>query len=133
MRNLWVGLVAVVTVSGCVTHAVTSGRVTVRDDRGVVAVGFSTQDRRIIEEYYRAGGRVRTAPPGLAKRDALPPGLARRDRLPPGLEGRVLPSDLERRLGPVPYPYVRLRVGADIVLMDRNTRVLVDILYDVVP
>lgn len=138
MRNLTTGLAvlaAVVMVSGCVTHAATSGRVVVRDDRGVVDVGFSTQDRRSIEEYYHgsSGRKAKKMPPGLAKRDSLPPGLAKRDRLPPGLEGRGLPSDLERRLSPVPYPYVRLRVGGDIVLMDKNTRVMVDILHDIAP
>ncbi len=71
-------------------------------------------------------------PPGLAKRGGnLPPGLAKRDTLPPGLEGRALPADLEAQLTPLPNTYVRMRIGADLVLLDRNTRIVFDIIYDI--
>lgn len=119
--------------SGCATQALTSGRVVVRDDSAAVEVGFSARDRTLVEEYYRARpGKPKKAPPGLAKRETLPPGLAKHDTLPPGLQGRLLPRDLEARLTVLPSAYVRLIIGRDIVLMRRDTRVVLDVLYGVV-
>lgn len=54
-----------------------------------------------------------------------------RDTLPPGLAWRELPPELERRLSRLPDGYIRVIVGSDIVLMDRRTRVVLDILYDI--
>lgn len=131
-----VWLLAAMILSGCMARAATSGRVVVKDDRASVDVVFSSRDRQIIEEYYHGHShgkskKAKKVPPGHAKRDSLPPGLAKRDRLPPGLEGRGLPSELEVRLSPLPAPYVRVRVGADVVLMDRHTRIVFDIFRDI--
>jgi hypothetical protein len=126
------GMVAV-SSTGCATHVMTSGRVVVKNDNVVVDIGFSDRDRELIGQYYKnhKGYKGKT-PPGLAKRAGnLPPGLAKRDVLPPGLQGRGLPSELESQLTPLPSRYVRVTVGADLVLMDRNTRVLFDIIYGI--
>ncbi len=123
-------LFAALVVTGCATHAVTSGRVVVRDDRAAVALRFSDRDRVIIQEHYRAA-KPKKAPPGLAKRERLPPGLAKRDTLPPGLQWRLLPRQLESRLAALPAAYARVIVGHDVVLMNRDTRVVLDILYGV--
>ncbi|MBF0324448.1 MAG: hypothetical protein HQL42_05185 [Alphaproteobacteria bacterium] len=105
--------------------------------------GFTAQDRREIEEWFRLGKRVLTGeddrkghkqkktPPGLAKRDELPPGLAKRDTLPPGLQGRNLPGELERKLSRLPRGYKRSQVGDDIVLVEAATGVIIDILRGV--
>ncbi len=119
--------------AGCATHAMTSGQVVIRDDRGGVELRFSARDRTLIGDYYRQAARSKQTPPALAKREQLPPSLARGGRLPPGLQGRGLPSDLESRLSALPAPYVRLVVGRDVVLMKRNTRVVLDVLYGVAP
>lgn len=75
-------------------------------------------------------------PPGLAKRDSLPPGLARyvekHGTLPPGLEVRGLPADLESQL-PDPGPgRKRVVVGDDILLIEKGTGRILDILADVI-
>ncbi len=71
-------------------------------------------------------------PPGLAKRGGdLPPGLVKRDVLPPGLQGRTLPYDLETQLTPLPESYVRVQIGTDVVLLNRKTRVVMDVIYGV--
>jgi len=128
-KSLPVALAALV-VTGCAAHAVTSGRVVVRDDQATVELHFSDRDRALIEEHYR-GAKPKMAPPGLAKREQLPPGLAKRDTLPPGLQGRSLPRELESRLAVLPAGYVRVTIGHDIVLMNCDTRVVLDILYGV--
>jgi hypothetical protein len=117
-------------VTGCATHAATSGRMVIRDDRVAVEARFSDRDRAAIEQHYRAA-KPKKVPPGLAKRESLPPGLAKRDTLPPGLQGRLLPRELEARLTVLPAAQVRVIIGRDIVLMQRDTRVVLDILYGV--
>ncbi len=98
-------------------------------DRVVSAV-FGEKDTKIIRDYYKEKG----LPPGLAKREQLPPGLQkhleRHGKLPPGLEKKRLPDDLNKRLSPVPKGYKRLIVGRDVVLVDRRTQEIVDILID---
>jgi hypothetical protein len=131
-KFLVVGLLALGAgwLPGCALDTVTSGRVVVSNGRNSVDVRFSERDRAIIEQYF-AKQKPKKAPPGLAKRESLPPGLGKRDRLPPGLRARGLPGDLTARLLPVPADYVRLVIGADVVLMNRNTRVMVDIIRGV--
>jgi hypothetical protein len=125
-----VSAVLVLCLGGCATHAVTSGRFVVRDTptgsgpSTRVDLRFSDHDRRLLQDYYRGKGS------GHPKK--TPPGLAKRDTLPPGLQGRNLPGDLESRLTPLPVPYVRVIVGGDIVLMHGRTRVVVDLLSDIV-
>lgn len=111
----------------------TSGRVEVADENTRVVVVFNENDSRLIRQYYRS--HLTRLPPGLAKRRRLPPGLERQivrnGKLPPGLSEKSLPVSLERDLSPLPEGYVRIRVGADVVLLDERTRVVMDVLYDV--
>ncbi len=66
-------------------------------------------------------------PPGLAMRHSLPPGLARNDRLPEDVQYEPLPRDLERRLPPLPSrDYIRVRVGTDLLILNKKTRVVID-------
>lgn len=127
-RYFSVVLVALM-LAGCATHTATSGRVVIKDDTGVVDIRIDDHDRAHIYNYYRG---KKGLPPGLAKRGGnLPPGLARRDKLPPGLQGDSLPYELEHRLSKLPSAHVRLRIGQDIVLMDRHTRVVFDVVYGI--
>ena len=109
------------------------------DDRGGkhgVRIVFSVRDRDTIRDYYQ--DRNSNLPPGLAKRNGnLPPGLQKhleRDgTLPPGLQKRVqpFPEDLERRLPPLPDTYRRMMLGVDILILDRRTQRIVDIVHDI--
>lgn len=117
-------------LTGCATHAATSGRVVLQDGTSQVTVSFNERDRALIHDYYSK--QKKKMPPGLAKREGkLPPGLAKRETLPPGLQREALPFELERQLTPLPSGYVRLRVERDIVLLDNRTRVIVDVIHGV--
>jgi hypothetical protein len=130
--HLAVASVVVISLSGCATNAITSGRVVIQDDHARVAVSIGERDRAIIARYYERLRHKHKTPPGLAKRNGgLPPGLVKRDRLPPGLEARGLPLELERELSPVPQGYVRVVIGRDIVLMESRKRVIIDIYRDI--
>jgi len=125
---------AALVLGGCATHAATSGRVVIQDQNATVDVAINYHDRAVIRDYYThaKSKKKKGLPPGLAKRGGdLPPGLARRDKLPPGLQSEPLPYDLEAKLSPLPESYVRVRVGQDVVLMDKRTRVIFDVVYGV--
>ena len=100
-----------------------------------VSAVFTDHDRQVIGNYY-ARLRVKKVPPGLAKKDTLPPGLAKqivkKGTLPPGLQGRILPQALEARLSQLPDGYTRVIIGANIVILNTSTRVIADIIADVV-
>ncbi len=77
-------------------------------------------------------------PPGLAKRGGnLPPGLEkqleRNGTLPPGLQKRLQPCpiEIERQLVPLAPDYRRGFIGAHLVVFNRNTGIIVDVLHDV--
>lgn len=128
MWNWALMLLLTVTLTGCATHAATSGRVVISNDSGMMDIRIGEQDRAMIERYYAGAGQKKRMPPGLAKRGGqLPPGLAKRDTLPPGLQRESLPAELEAELTHVPTSYARVRVGGDIVLLDRRTQVIVDV------
>jgi hypothetical protein len=97
---------------------------------------FDGQDREVITNYYAS--RDSNLPPGLAKRGGnLPPGLEkqleRNGTLPPGLQKRLQPCpvELERQLPPVEVGYSRGVIGAHVVIYNRSTNVIVDIVKNV--
>ena len=110
-------------LGGCAAYTATSGRVVLKDDSRATSVYFSSSDRSLIEGYYQesTGYRKSSGSVKVAK------GIA----LPSGAKSEPLPYELEKKLSPLPSAYVRLRVGGDIVLMDRKTRVLTDVLAGV--
>lgn len=104
--------------------------------RAGVRIVFSSRERDIIRDYYQ--DQYSNLPPGLAKRGGnLPPGLQKhleRDgTLPPGLQKRVqpFPYELERRLPRLPDEYRRVTLGVDILIVDRRTQRIMDIVRDI--
>ena len=124
---------------GCTSMPqINSGVFGVETDDMQVTVAFGDDDRRLIHDYYKKNKKIKKhkkLPPGLAKKEKLPPGLQKQlkknGKLPPGLAKRNLPHELEDRLSPIPRGYIRLKVGMDIVLMNVETDVVVDIIYDI--
>jgi Ni/Co efflux regulator RcnB len=92
---------------------------------------YSRRDRNEMRAWYR--GYRGDLPPGLAKRDRLPPGLEGqlrvRGTLPPGLRDQIrpCPEDLVRRLPPPPPDYEHVAIGGRIVLLNRQTYMVLDI------
>ena len=99
---------------------------------------FLPEERRIIRDYYQSGATA-GLPPGLAKRGGkLPPGLQKQlqknGTLPPGLQKRLqpIPTDLDRRLPPVPEIWERVIIGRHVILLDRRTNRILDIIENVI-
>jgi len=129
--------ILVITITGTYgCHAnpeFSSGSIEVANSDLGIKLVFSDHDRRLIQEYY-GNTKRKKLPPGLAKKEHLPPGLKnhirKNGKLPPGLEGGALPYELERNLASLPGKYLRIRVGTDIVLMDGQTRLILDVIKD---
>lgn len=113
--------------------------------------GFSELEKQIIEKYFKKAEKTTTEtstkkdkkknkkkglPPGLAKKEKLPPGLAKQleknGTLPPGLAKRELPSDLETELPDPIEGLERTIIENSVVLVEKATGRIVDILKDVV-
>ena len=94
---------------------------------------FGKSQESIIRIWFSNKKNLSNLPPGLAERRRLPPGLERQlyinGSLPPGLEKRTysLPLDLERSLPKLPKGVVRVVIGVDVVLLDRNSKTVLDI------
>lgn len=91
----------------------------------VARILLSDRDRVTIRHYFEQHPRPATdLPPGIAKN------LARGKPLPPGIAKRGVPNDLRSRLS-IPASYELQTVGTDVVLIEAGTRILADILRDV--
>jgi len=105
---------------------------------------FLPEERRAIEDYYRRINdkkkpKTKGLLPGLAKRGGdLPPGLQKKlerdGHLPPALQKRVepLPVDLDRRLPRLPENWARVVVERDVILIDRRTNRILDVIENVI-
>lgn len=112
--------------------------------------GFSELEKQIIKKYFKKTNsetnvsddknkkknKQKDLPPGLAKKEKLPPGLAkqleRNGILPPGLAKRDLPADLNAELPDLVEGLERAIVDNAVVLVEKATGRIVDILKDIV-
>jgi hypothetical protein len=101
-----------------------------------VIVTFSEQDRQKITDYYQSRtGSSKEMEQGQEKMQELPPDLQKHipkySHLPPGLEEFRLPPELENNLPSLPAGYIRIKVGTNVVLLDKNTGVAADVIWNV--
>ncbi len=99
-----------------------------------VGAVFGDQDRATVQAYY--GDRYAQAkrcPPGLAKKNngCLPPGQAKKYIVGQPLAADVVwypvPPVLVQRLPPLPTNHAYVRVGADVLILNRSSRLVVDV------
>ena len=80
-------------------------------------------------------GRGKGLPPGLAKKGKLPPGLQkqleRKGHLPPGLAANPLPYEAVVNLPPPANGTERAIVDTSVVLLEKGTGLILDVLKDV--
>jgi hypothetical protein len=95
---------------------------------GVVGAVLNDDEKKTIRQYFdshpEAGGKVKPLPPGIRKK------LARGGTLPPGIAKQALPDGLHRQLPPRTGQDYEV-IGTDVVLIDTATKVIVDVLKDV--
>jgi len=95
--------------------------------RGVLGSVLSNDERHIITNYFTEhpnAVKVKEIPPGIRKK------LARGGAMPPGIAKQALPGGLYRQLPPRDgYNYEI--VGSDVYLVETATKVIVDVMRDV--
>ncbi len=99
-----------------------------------VSVVFSSKEISIIGTWYKdhgssqgkRGKKTKGLPPGIAKN------LARGKPLPPGIAKQYLPSGLLGLLPRPPHGFERIIVDGKILLVEIATRVVHDILTDII-
>jgi hypothetical protein len=107
-------VLAGVLLAGCATK-------TIRPPDGT-GPHFSEAERKTILGYYsQAGGR---APSGLIPAQRAKAG----DVLDSGQRPNKLPTDLDKLLPALPEPYTRLTLGADVLLVNRNSHAILDVI-----
>lgn len=126
-------IAALAGLAGCETHPHT-GEVRVHDRGYDVRVVFSDPDLWIIRDYYRVD--YRGLPPGLAKKGKVPPGhaykLQRNQSVPASVNWAYLPANVESRLSRLPEGYVRIIIGTDVAILHTRTRMVVDLIENIV-
>jgi hypothetical protein len=123
VKRLVLSVAAILAASSVVVNAegqTNKGHASGSQLSGSVNVVFSTNDVRVIREYYAP--RYRALPPGLQKK------YARTGQLPPGWQKKLQPfdPDVERHLVALPAGYRRGMVDGRAVIMDDRTHVVVD-------
>ncbi|MGF1629210.1 MAG: anti-virulence regulator CigR family protein [Kiloniellaceae bacterium] len=94
----------------------------------ILGAVLNDDERRIIHRYFGehpdSVGKVKELPPGIRKK------LARGGAMPPGIAMQALPDGLHRQLPPRNGQHYEI-IGSDVVLIETATRVIVDVLKDV--
>lgn len=97
-------------------------------------VSFTGEDRQMADYWFRRneGSIKRTYDPAGKLPERMDRELAPNDRLPSGLPKAHLPWGLERLLSPLPSELDRLIVGRHIVLVERRSATVLDVMREVV-
>ena len=102
------------------------GVAVVFSDKEISIIGTWYQDHGSKQGHSHKGRKAKGLPPGIAKN------LARGKPLPPGIAKQYLPTDLHDLLPAPPHGYERIIVDGKVLLVEIATRVIHDILADVV-
>jgi hypothetical protein len=108
---------AALALAGCAGQATQTG-----DTSGM---RFSDAERKLIIGFYEQQGALKAGREKPAQRVKVG------DKLDSGQRPNRLPDDLNKQLVHLPDPYTRLTLGADVVLVNRNTHDVLDVIPQV--
>lgn len=109
-------------------------------------ISFDLKEKTIIADFYGGSGGGNQGQ-GKGKKNkgkgqggggqgvgaqGMPPGLAMNGRMPPGIAKRQLPSGLISQLPPPPKGFERVIVDNDVLLVNIATKIIHDVLTDVI-
>jgi len=113
-RREFLFMTAAALLAGCASQ----GGTTSSDASGMM---FTEKERGIIEAYY--GKPSGPLPAQRAKAGEM---------LDSGQRPMPLPSNLNAKLPHLPSPYTRYILGSDVVLVNRDTHVILDVVPQIV-
>ena len=108
---------AALALAGCAGQAAKTG-----DTSGM---RFSDAERKLIIAFYEQQGAL------VAGRQKPAQRVKVGDKLDSGQRPTRLPDELTRLLAHLPDPYTRLSLGADVILVNRNTHDVLDVIPQV--
>ena len=88
----------------------------------VAGMLFSEADRKTITKFYAQGIDRQRSGPVPAQRIKIG------DLLESGQRPNKLPTELDKLLPYLPAPYTRLTLGADVILVNRDTHAVLDVI-----
>ena len=83
---------------------------------------FSEAERKTITRFYSQGIDRQRSGPVPAQR------IKAGDLLDSGLRPNKLPTELDKLLPYLPAPYTRLILDADVILVNRDTHIVLDVI-----
>ena len=125
-RSIMTALFVLISILSLPSQAgaeVSVGVVFSDDEIGIIATWYS--DHGTASQKH-GGKKQKELPPGIAKN------LARGKPLPPGIAKQYLPDGLRHTLPAPPKGYERIIVDGDVLLVEIASRVIHDILVDVI-
>jgi hypothetical protein len=109
------GALAAIALAGCAGQPA-------QTNAGASGMRFSEAERALITGFYaQRGGRQSTGPVPAQRAKAG-------DVLDSGQRPNRLPDALNQQLTYLPEPYARLLLGADVILVNRNTHDILDVI-----
>jgi len=111
-RRTFIGFIPAIALLGCASQ----GQEKAADQSGM---RFSEAERKIIMAYYPQ--------PGVAQ-DKAKGRVNVGDKLMSGERPNKLPTSLDAQLPTLPAPYARLTLGADVILVNRDTHDILDVI-----
>ncbi|HRH80699.1 MAG TPA: hypothetical protein PLW81_06625 [Thiobacillaceae bacterium] len=115
-RRHFLAVIPALAIAGCAGTSSEKG--------AAGAPNFSPAERELIANYYAA---ARGRSPAKAPAQQAKAG----DTLVSGARPAKLPTDLDRQLNSPPAPYTRLTLGADVILVNRDTHQIADVIPQV--
>lgn len=113
-RRTFIGFIPAIALFGCASKG--------QDKADQSGVRFSEAERKIIMAYYP---RPATAQANAKGRVSVG------DKLMSGERPNKLPTSLDAQLPTLPAPYARLTLGADVILVNRDTHDILDVIPQV--
>ncbi len=112
-RRAFISLIPAIALLGCATQS--------QQQPQPPGVRFSDAERNIITNYYRQQGQPRVSTSAKSR-------VGIGDKLISGERPNKLPTALDAQLPGLPDPYTRLVLGADVILVNRNSHDIVDVI-----
>jgi hypothetical protein len=114
---IYSGVLAAFVLAGCAGQATQTG-----DASGM---RFSDAERKLIIGFYEQQGARKPGRQMPSQRIKVG------DKLDSGQRPNLLPDELKKQLSYLPEPYTRLTLGADVILVNRNTHDILDVIPQV--
>lgn len=111
-RRTFIGFIPAIALFGCASK----GQEKAADQSGM---RFSEAERKIIMGYYPRPVTAQANPKGR---------VSVGDKLMSGERPNKLPTSLDAQLPTLVAPYARLTLGADVVLVNRDTHDILDVI-----